>query len=284
MKGYSVFAKAPALLGQQDTRWGSLTLLQRFSWCILQLLPTGPPGHSLGESCSSAEIQLVYFTALADWATRTLIWRVLLFWRDSVGVFYSSCRLGHHDTRWGSLTLLQRFSWCILQLLPTGPPGHSLGESWPSAEIQLVYFTALADLASRTLVGGVLAFCRDSVGVFYRSCRLGQQDTRWGSLTLLQRFSWCILQLLPTGPPGHSLGESYSSAEIQLVYFTPLPTGPAGHSLGESYSSAEIQLVYFTALADWGTRTLVGGVLLFCRDSVGVFYSSCRLGPKKKRK
>ena len=54
IKGYSAFPKAPELLEPhhqivsghtQDTRWGDLTPLQRSSWCILQLQPTGQIGR-----------------------------------------------------------------------------------------------------------------------------------------------------------------------------------------------------------------------------------------------
>ena len=40
-----------------------------------------------------------------------------------------------------------------------------------------------------------------------------------------------------------------------------------------SYLSPEMQLVHYTAPAEWATRTLVGGVLPFCRDAVGALYS-----------
>ena len=50
---------------------------------------------------------------------------------------------------------------------------------------------------SRTPIGGVLALCRDVVGVFYSPSWLGQD---------------CLVSY-----PGHLLGESYSSAEMQLV-------------------------------------------------------------------
>ena len=157
---------------------GVLSLLLRCSWCILQPQPTGTLvegvlplcwdavgvfyslsqlGHSLRESYPFAEMQLVYSTASANWATR-----------------------------WGSLTPLLRCGWCILQPQLTGPLvegvlplcwdavgvfyslsqlGHSLRESYPFAEMQLVYSTASDNWA-----------------------------TRWGSLTPLQRCSWCILQ------------------------------------------------------------------------------------------
>ena len=163
------------------TRWLSLTSLQRSSRCILQPKPTGPlvdwvlplcreavdvfynpsrRGHSLIESDLSAEKQSMYSTTQADGATR-----------------------------WLSLTSLQRSSRCILQPKPTGP-----------------------------LVDWVWPLCREAVDVFYNPSRLGHSliesdlsakkqsvpstapadwATRSGSLTLLQRFSRCILQPQP---------------------------------------------------------------------------------------
>ena len=67
---------------------------------------------------------------------------------------------------------------------------------------------------------------------------------------------------------GHSLGESYSSAETQLVYST-VPADWAkhywsltinclvsypGHSLQGLYPSAEVQSVYSTAPSSWAIR------------------------------
>ena len=51
-----------------------------------------------------------------------------------------------------------------------------------------------------------------------------------------------------------------------------------GHWLGESYLSVEMQSVYSVAPAKWTviSRTLVGGVSPLCRDAVSVFGSSSR--------
>ena len=112
---------SPSWLAIGHSLGKDLTFLQRFSWCILQHQLTGP---------------------------QDIRWeRVLLFCRDSVGVFYSPSWLGHstlvgkgsyfsaeiqlvfstapsdwttgHSSRKG-FTFLQRFSWCILQPPPTG--------------------------------------------------------------------------------------------------------------------------------------------------------------------
>ena len=239
-------------LGLQDTHWRILIPLQRYSICILQLQWTGSSGHSLENSYPSAEIQYVYSIAPADWVFRTLIGEFLSLCRDTVCVSYSSSRLGLQDTHWRILIPLQRYSICILQLQPTGSSGHSLENSYPSAEIQYVYSTAPADWVFRTLIGEFLPLCRDTVCVSYSSSRLGLQDTHWRILIPLQRYSMCILQLQPTGSSGHSLENSYPSAEIQYLYST--------------------------APVDWVFRTLIGEFLSLCRDTVCVFYSSSRLG------
>ena len=139
-------------------RGGRLTPLQRCSWCILPLKPTGlfvvgdlplcrdavgvyyhssQLGYSWWETYPSAEVQLVYTTTQANWAIRG-----------------------------GRLTPLQRCSWCILPLKPTGlfvvgdlplcrdavgvyyhssQLGYSWWETYPSAEVQLVYSARPAD-------------------------------------------------------------------------------------------------------------------------------------------
>ena len=153
-------------------------------------------------------MQLVYSTAPADlntdWTcliplqicsrciiqpqlTRTHIGGVLFLWRDAVGVFYS-------------------LSWL----------GHSLGESYPSAEMQLVYSTAPAD-----------------------------RDTHWGRLIPLQRCSRCILLAKPTVPLVG--GVLPLSRDAVRVFYSP---SQLGHLLGESYPSREMQSVYSTAPAD----------------------------------
>ena len=55
------------------------------------------PGHLLGEVLPSAEMQLVYSTSPAKWATRTLIGGGLTLCRDAVGVFYIPREVGKDD-------------------------------------------------------------------------------------------------------------------------------------------------------------------------------------------
>ena len=80
-------------------------------------------------------------------------------------------------------------------------PGHSLEESYPSAKMQSVYSTPTTECATMKVVGGVLPLCRDAVVVYYTHNRLRHHETRWGSLTPLQRCSCCILHPQPFAPP-----------------------------------------------------------------------------------
>ena len=48
--------------------------------------------------------------------------------------------------------------------------------------------------------------------------------------------------------PGHLLGKSYSSAEMQAVYSIAPGDWATGHLLEKSYSSAEMQAVYSAIL------------------------------------
>ena len=77
----------------------------------------------------------------------------------------------------GSLTPLQRYSRRFLQPQSTWLlyPTHSLGESYPSAEISPAYSITPADYAviSSTLVGGVLPLCGDVTSIFYNPSQLG---------------------------------------------------------------------------------------------------------------
>ena len=108
-----------------------LSRLQRCSRCILELQPTG-----LLLGYPSAEMQSVYSTVPADWATG--------HW---LGESYSSAKMqsvysiapANWATRWESLNPLQRWTRCILQPQPTRPQDTPL---WS------------------------LTLCRDAVGVF----------------------------------------------------------------------------------------------------------------------
>ena len=51
--------------------------------------------------------------------------------------------------------------------------GHSLGRSYPYAEMQSVYSTAPTDWATRSLVVGVLPLYRDAIRVLYTPSQPG---------------------------------------------------------------------------------------------------------------
>ena len=145
MKGYSAFPITPALLEPhhhivyQDTRWGSLTPLQKYNRCILQPQLTGSK-----------------------------------------------------DTHWGSLTPLQRCSrWVYSVAIVDWATRHSLGEYYPSGEIQFVYSTVSGNWAS------IVESC-PSVEMQPVYSAAWADWACWWSLTPLQRCSRCILHLLST--------------------------------------------------------------------------------------
>ena len=140
-------------------------------------------GHVLGESYSCAEIQSVYSAATADWATGHVL-----------GESYSCAEIQ-------SVYSAATADWAT---------GHVLGESYSCAEIQSVYSAArLQD----TCMGESYS-CAEIQSVYSAATAdwaTGLHDTRWGSLTLVQRYSQCILQLQPTGLLDTRLGESYQT-------------------------------------------------------------------------
>ena len=185
---------------------------------------------------------------------------------------------GPQNTRWWNLTLLQRCCRCIL---------HSFSR-----------------LVHRTLVGGILPFRRDAVGVFYID--LSPQNTRWGNLTLLQRCCRCILHSLSRLTHRTLVGEILPFCRDAVgVFYIPSADWSTEHSLGESYPFAEMLSVYSIFLQStdpqnprWGNltllqrcsrcilhsfsrlvhRTLVGGILpLLQRCCRCILYSFSRL-------
>ena len=78
----------------------------------------------------------VYSMDPADWAT---LGESYPFYRDAIGIFFSSSQLGYIG---GVLTFLQRCSRCILQPHPTGHRTLVRGVLPLYAEMQSVYSTA----------------------------------------------------------------------------------------------------------------------------------------------
>ena len=187
---------------------------------------------------------------------RTLFGEVLPLYWDTVGVSHSP---SHRTLFGGSLTSLLRYSRCIPQPQPTWPQDTFWGKSYPSTEIQSVYptvpadlatghflgevwplywdtvgvFDSPADLATGHFLGDVLPLYWDSVGVSHTPSRLGHRTLFGGSLTPLLRYSRCIPQPQPTWPQDTFWGKSYPSTDIQSVYPTPPADFVTGHFLGE---------------------------------------------------
>ena len=109
IKGYSAFPKAQAL-----------------PECHHQICLMSYPGHLLGESYFSAEVQSVYFTAPANWATRHSLFMgwVLPLCRKSSQCILQPQLLGHR-TLIGRGTYLSAKPQCILQpLFPADLASH----------------------------------------------------------------------------------------------------------------------------------------------------------------
>ena len=72
------------------------------------------------------------------------------------------------------------------------------------------------------------------------------------------------------------------SRDIVDVFYGPRRLGHPGHSLGESYASAETQSVYSTASADWASKESESNLnicfLLFHHEYFLYFFRfSCRV-------
>ena len=124
---------------------------------------------------------------------------------------------------------LQRNSRCILQPQPTGPQ-DTYWRCLTLLQRSSRWFYSPSRLGHKTLIGGVLLFCRETIGDFTAPAD-GPQDTYWWCLTPLQRSSRCFYR--PSRwATGHLLVVSYSSAEKQSV----LSTAPADWAIVHSLS------------------------------------------------
>ena len=103
--------------------------------------------------------------------------------------------------------------------------------------------------------------------------------------------TWPIDRSLSDDPDESGPGSGDNEGVLQIPQSSSitgaLPSGflvsYSGHTLGESYSSAEMQPVYPTAPADHQIvlchiQDTRWGDLLLCRDAVGVFNSPSRQG------
>ena len=87
-----------------------------------------------------------------------------------------------------ALSLLKQRYDCLVSYA-----GHSLVESYPSAEMQSMYSTAPADLTIQDTDWGSLTPLQKCSRCILQPKQTEPHDTRWGSLTPQQRCSWCIL-------------------------------------------------------------------------------------------
>ena len=142
------------------------------------------------------------------------------------------------DTRWGSLTTLQRCSQCILQS----------------------QLTSQQDIRSGSLTS--LLRCSQCI---LQSQSTEPEDPRWGSLTSLQRCSRCIQQnpYPPSGP-------EKSEFVLQSCYYLLLTT----NTFRKAWTSFFPYYVWnimtetkpFSRLASYPEYSL--GILAFCRGLV----------------
>ena len=200
-------------------------------------------GHSFvgGGLTPSAAVQSVYFTAPADWTTgHSLVVVVVVLPSAEMQSEYSTApadwATGHSFVGVG-LTPLQRYSQYILQLQPIGPQDTRCCWWW----------------------WGGLPLSRDAVSIFYSPSRLGNR-------TLI---CW---------------SGSYPSAAIQSVYFTAPVDWTTGHSLvvvvvvvGSSPQQRCSQYILQPQPIGQQDTHLLEWVLPLCSDTVSIFYSSSRL-------
>ena len=147
------------------------------------------PGHSLERgSYPSTEMQSVYSTTPANWATRW--WSLIPLHRFIIYMSMSIIRLFSVISRTfvGERVLpLYRDAVCVLY--NPSQLGNSLVESYSSAQIHYIH-----------------------EHVYHQIVYCHIQDTRWRGVLPLYRNAVCVRQL------GNSLVESYSSAEIHYIH------------------------------------------------------------------
>ena len=200
----------------------------------------GNPGDSLGESYPSVENAVC---VLCSPSLPALVGGVLPLRKDAVIVFYSRSRRGN--------------------------PGDSLGESYPSVEMQ---FVSSAAPAYRLLLAEFYLSGKMQLLYFTAAADLAIQETRWASLTPLLRCSLCLMQPQPTG----SCWRSFTSQErCSYCILQPQPTRQSRRLVGGVLPLCWDAVCVFCSPS---LPALVGGVLPLWKDAVSVFYSPSRLG------
>ena len=106
-------------------------------------------------------------------------------------------------------------------------------------------------LVHRTLVDGVLHYCREAVDIFYSPIRLVHR-------TLVD-------------------GVLHYCREAVDIFYSPIRLGHRTLVDGVLHSCREAVDIFYSPIR-LGHRTLVGGVLPLCREAVDVFYSPNKLG------
>ena len=121
-------------------------------------------------------------------------------------------------------------------------------EQWHSQRLQHYWNLTIRVFCviSLTLIGEVLTFCREAVGIFYRPSQLGKVLS--GSVTPDQsgHVSNGNKEVVCISQSSSIIGISPSDCFISYPV----------HLLGRSYPSAEKQSVYSTAPANWASSTI----------------------------
>ena len=234
-----------------------------------------PLGHRtlFGVSYLSAEMHLVYSTALASWATRhSLGCRTCL--QRCIWFILQPQPTGTQDTLWGILPV---FRDAFGLFYAPSPLSHRtlFGVSYLSAEMHLVYSTAPASWATRHSLGCRTCLQR-CIWFILQPQPTGTQDTLWGILPV---FRDAFGLFYAPSPLSHRtlFGVSYLSAEMHLVYSTAPVSWATRHSLG-CRTCLQRCIWFILQPQPTGTQDTLWGILPVFREAFGLFYSPSRLG------
>ena len=176
--------------------------------------------------------------------------RVLIFWRETVRVFYSPSRLGHQTLVGGVLTLCRDtigvfyspsrlgYKTVVRGILPTCrnavgvfySPSQLVhkalgGRILPLRREPVGVFNYSSWLGHKTLVGGALTLCRDSVGVFYSPSRHGHNKVVCRVLPICRNAVGVFYSLPADLATGHSLGKSMPLQRYRQCVLQPQKNG-----------------------------------------------------------